>query len=221
MTLRLFILAATLFGGAAYLGRAERIEPVAIRESFHKFPMQIGSWRGERAADFDSKILTILGVDEYLNRIYRSDDKAPVGLYIGYYQSQRQGDSIHSPMNCLPGAGWLPVSKSQATIPVATSTKAVGEERQITVNRYVIQKGEHKQVVLYWYQSQGRVIASEYWSKVYMVLDAMRTNRTDASLVRVIVPTADLSAGAEAAAHRRAVEFVQRMFPLLGEYLPS
>jgi EpsI family protein len=85
----------------------------------------------------------------------------------------------------------------------------------------VIQKGEHKQVVLYWYQSQGRVVASEYASKVYMVLDAMRTNRTDASLVRVIVPTADLTPTAEGEAERSAVEFVQGMFPLLGQYLPG
>ena len=225
MTIRLVVLAATLFLGAGYLARAERIEPVAIRESFQRFPMQIGSWKGERAADFNSKILTILGVDEYLNRVYSREDTNPIGLYIGFYQSQRQGDAIHSPLNCLPGAGWRPVSDTEITLTVAASVAGaatpVVQSRSISVNRYIIQKGDQKQIVLYWYQSQGRVIASEYWSKVYMVVDAMRTNRTDAAMVRVIVPISGLSAEAEAAAERSGIDFVKTMFPLLSEYLPS
>ena len=220
MLIRLLLLGGTLLLGAGVLNRTEKIEPVAIRESFVRFPMTIGQWKGARAADFDSKILTILGVDEYLNRLYSTEATPPIGLYIGYYQSQRQGDAIHSPLNCLPGAGWEPVAKGELAIDV-TTTPGGAEKRSITVNRYVIQKGEQKQVVLYWYQSQGRVVASEYWSKFYMVADALRTNRTDAALVRVIMPVRDLSPQAEAEAEQRGVGFVQQMFPLLGEYLPS
>ena len=186
--------------------------------------MQIGSWKGERIADFNSKILTILGVDEYLNRVYSRQDASAVGLYIGFYQSQRQGDTIHSPLNCLPGAGWQPISDTEITFTVPTSVAdhtTVRQERSIRVNRYVIQKGEQKQIVLYWYQSHGRVIASEYWSKIYMVIDAVRTNRSDAALVRVIVPISGLSSEAESAAERSGVEFVKSMFPLLRDYLPS
>jgi EpsI family protein len=174
MLIRLLLLGGTLLLGAGAINRTEKIEPVAIRESFARFPMTIGQWKGERAADFDSKILTILGVDEYLNRLYSADGTIPLGLYIGYYQSQRQGDAIHSPLNCLPGAGWQPVSSGELAIDVTTAPGA-DSKRTITVNRYVIQKGEQKQVVLYWYQSQGRVVASEYWSKFYMVADAVRT----------------------------------------------
>ena len=93
---------------------------------------------------------------------------------------------MHSPLNCLPGAGWLPVRQDRTTIQVRTS----GTTRDIEVNNFVIEKGLDRQAVLYWYQSHGRVVASEYWGKVYTVLDAMRHNRTDGSLVRVVVPVA-------------------------------
>ena len=219
MILRLVVLSITLFAGAGYLARADQFEPVPARQSFAALPMQLGQWKGTRAENIEGRVLEVLGVDEYLNRIYEREPAQGVGLYIGYYQSQRQGDAIHSPLNCLPGAGWQPVSKSEIRFPVAKTTG--GSMEDISVNRYVIQKGTAKQVVLYWYQSHGRVVASEYRSKAYMVWDAIRTNRTDAALVRVIAPAPDLSAGAEAAAERTAVEFVQGLFPLLGGYLPS
>ena len=89
------------------------------------------------------------------------------------------------------------------------------------MNRYVIQKGIDRQLVLYWYQSHGRVVANEYWSKFYLIRDAVRLNRTDAALVRVIVPMpSNLEAG-ESKAEEQAIEFVRSMFPLLSTYLPS
>jgi EpsI family protein len=87
----------------------------------------------------------------------------------------------------------------------------------ITINRYLVQKGLDRQVVLYWYQSHGRVVASEYWGKIYLVLDAIRTNRTDGALVRLVSPVITTEAEAEA----RAIEFAQAVYPLLGRYLPS
>ena len=101
-----------------------------------------------------------------------------MSLYVGYYRSQREGDTMHSPMNCLPGAGWLPVSDDDVAIDVP------GRETPITVNRIVIRKGADRQVVVYWYQSHGRVIASEYWSKAYMIYDAVRRHRSDAGCGR-------------------------------------
>ena len=133
-------------------------------------------------------------MDEYLNLVYSKTADLPIGLYIGYYKSQREGDTMHSPLNCLPGAGWAPESQSYLTIPVSTSPGAAPQP--ITVNRYLIRKGADRQLVLYWYQSHGRVVASEYSSKIFMVLDAIRTNRTDGALVRVITPVLDEDAGA-------------------------
>jgi EpsI family protein len=85
----------------------------------------------------------------------------------------------------------------------------------------VIQKGLDRQVVLYWYQSHGRVVASEYWSKIYLVLDSIRLNRSDAALVRVIAPVDEARPNAEIDAERSAISFVQAMFPTLDAFLPS
>ena len=220
MTVRLFVLSATFVAATALIARATVSEPVPVRQSFASFPTMISGWQGHAGEPFDPKILAVLGVDEYVNLYFTKAAQPPIGLYVGYYQSQREGDTMHSPMNCLPGAGWEPESQGRLTIPVTTSRMAGGVEQPITVNRYVIRKGIDRQLVLYWYQSHGRVVASEYTSKVYMVLDAMRTNRTDAALVRVITPLPEDPAG-QAAAEARAVEFVKGMAPALADHLPS
>jgi EpsI family protein len=175
--------------------------------------MQIGNWQGQQAADIDSKTMAVLGVDDYINRIYYSPELFPASLYIGYYQSQREGDTIHSPLNCLPGAGWNPVKTGHIFIPANGGSA-------IEINRIIILKGMNKQVVLYWYQSHGRVVASEYWDKVYTVLDALRTNRTDAALVRVICPVAGADTEAEIFSEKRAVEFVKVLYPRLARFIP-
>jgi EpsI family protein len=210
-TARWSIVCVLMLATAAFLAQRSRAEPVPIREALDTCPVMIGDWRGQTAAPFDPRTLTVLGVDEYLNRVYRAPDGLPLGLYVGYYGSQRQGDTMHSPLNCLPGAGWTPVSfaRIDVAVPAASTT--------IHVNRYTVEKGLERQVVLYWYQSHGRVVASEYWGKIYLVLDAIRTNRTDGALVRVVAPVVSGEADAEA----RAVRFAQELYPLLGRYLPS
>jgi len=139
-----------------------------------------------------------------------------VGLFIGYYQSQRQGDTMHSPLNCMPGAGWEPTKRERVILEVPES----GGTRRIEVNRIVIEKNLDKQVVLYWYQSHGRVVASEYWGKIYTVVDAMRLNRTDAAMIRLISPVAPHEAGVAPAAERVAA-LATAMFPVLERYLPQ
>jgi EpsI family protein len=121
-------------------------------------------------------------------------------------------------MNCLPAAGWEPVVKDYIDVPVISS-EGVGQT--ISINRYVIEKGLSRSVVLYWYQSHGRVIANEYQSKILMVIDAVRLNRTDAALVRVVSPILGPGVEAEHAASQLAVDFVKTTFPLLEKYLPS
>jgi EpsI family protein len=212
MIRRIAILSVCLLLGAAYVAVASKTERVPPREPLSDFPFLVGDWRGQHAPDFDDEILSVLGVDEYVNRVYTKAGGAPVGLYIGYYQSQRQGDTIHSPMNCLPGSGWEPVSRSYIDIPIGS-----GSSPTINVNRYLIRKGLDEQVVLYWYQSHGRAIANEYRSKILMVYDAVRLNRTDAALVRVISP----KIGNESDSESRGIDFVRAIYPLLGKYIPS
>jgi EpsI family protein len=124
---------------------------------------------------------------------------------------------MHSPLNCLPGAGWIPTSKSALTIRALDGAQKA--PRDIVVNRVVIERGLDRQLVLYWYQTHGRVIASEYWGKIYTVVDALRYNRTDAAMIRVMTPLNDQSP--EQAAEARAVQFVQALFPQLSQYLPE
>ena len=104
---------------------------------------------------------------------------------MGYYGSQRQGDTIHSPLNCLPGAGWEPVSEGRLQI-VERRRRRPGHHDQ-SLRHSKRPRSERR---LYWYHGRGRVVASEYWSRALLIRDAMVTNRTNGSLVRVIVPVA-------------------------------
>jgi EpsI family protein len=199
-----------------FLANARKTELAVTRTPFASFPMEIQPWKAVNAPPLDEEILKVLGVDDYLSRIYYQPDGTHVGLYMGFYASQRQGDTIHSPLNCLPGAGWEPVSEGRLTIP-----NVDGNGRDITVNRYVVQKGLDRQMVLYWYQGHGRVVASEYTSKAYLIHDAIRLNRTDGSMVRVIAPIDTRAEGNTVNAERLAAEFVRTIFPLLPTYLPE
>jgi EpsI family protein len=215
MLARAIVVFVCLAGGAGAIARAQQSETVPIRTSFAGFPMQIGEWRGVQEPPFDPDVLRVLGVSDYLTRAYFRPDKAGVGLYIGYWESQREGDTIHSPLNCVPGSGWDPVSKTTIEVP-----NGIGDER-IAVNRYIVRKGLDSQVILYWYQSHGNVVASEYWSRLFLIRDSVRLNRSDGSIVRVIAPVLPNVENAEAVAERTAAEFVRAMFSLLPTYLPD
>jgi EpsI family protein len=214
---RSVVLFVMFLAAAGLVARQNRPEPAPLRSTFDRFPSQIQRWTGQALPPMDAKILAVLGVDDYLNRVYVLPDRAAVGLYVGYFKSQRQGDSIHSPLNCLPGAGWEPLSKSFVSIPVAAREGPAA----VDANRYVIQKGLDRTLVLYWYQSHGRTVASEYWSKLFLIRDAVRMNRTDAALVRIIAPIQPNAEDGEMRAERQATDFVKALFPLLPAYLPS
>jgi EpsI family protein len=214
---RSVVLFVTFLAATGLVALKNRPEPAPVRSRFDRFPTQIQRWTGQPLPPMDAKVLAVLGADDYVNRVYYSPDRAAVGLYVGFYNSQRQGDSIHSPLNCLPGAGWEPLSKASLRIPVSVREGPT----EIDSNRYVIQKGLDRQLVLYWYQSHGRTVASEYWSKFFLIRDAVRLNRTDAALVRVIALINPNAEDGEMSAERQASDFVKAMFPLLPEYLPS
>jgi EpsI family protein len=192
------------------------MEDVPMREPFTSFPHAVGEWRGHDTPRLSAEVERVLGADDYLSRRYETPEST-VGVFVAYYKSQRQGDSMHSPLNCLPGAGWQPIAKSYLPI---TVTDASGKTSDIEVNRYIIEKGLDQQVVLYWYQSHGRVIANEYRSKFFLVYDSARENRSDAALVRVTSARRRLNE-THAEAEARAVAFVKAVFPTLGKFLPS
>jgi len=208
-----FAAAALLILSAAIFLRAHSgAEILPTRTPLRWFPQQIGMWTGTDVA-IDPDSLKVLGAGDFLSRFYRAtDEQTPsLDLFIAYFPSQRTGDTIHSPKNCLPGAGWSPVQNSQITINVAGHSP-------FTANRYVIAKGDSRDFVLYWYWAHDRGVASEYWARYYLVKDSLRMNRSDGSLVRVVT---SLSPGETLeAAQNRILPFVTDIVPLLQNYIP-
>jgi EpsI family protein len=220
---RLAILAFCFVGAVGFLTQARQAEVTPARQPFSAFPLTIAAWAGRPAAAFDDRVMDALGVDEHVNRYYAQGGQI-AHLYIGYYETQTQGSTIHSPMNCLPGAGWQPITAGRMTVTVAPGGQTPSAPRALTVNHVAIQKGLDTQVVLYWYQSHGRAVASEYWSKFFLVVDSVRLHRTDAALVRIVVPSTAAPGredGGNEQATRTATDFLRAMYPVLDQFLPS
>jgi EpsI family protein len=171
VTRRVIVLLGLFLATWGFLARAAKAEPTPIREPLTALPLTIQDWRGRVEPEFEPKILAVLGVDDYTSRTYFRPASPPAGLYVGYYSSQRQGDTIHSPLNCLPGAGWIPVRQTRVVLPVRTAPD--GPDQTIEINDVIIEKGLDRQVVYYWYQSHQRVVASEYWGKIFTVVEGV------------------------------------------------
>jgi EpsI family protein len=216
---RLLVLSALFVVCWAALHAAGREGTLPPREALRTLPVEVAGWRSTSDAPLDPKVLAVLGADDYVNRVYSNRDGRQASLYVGYYTSQRQGDSIHSPLNCLPGAGWQPIRQTRLALPAPGSSSM--ERPAFVVNDVVVQKGEDRQLVLYWYQSQGRVIASEYSAKALLFIDAVRSGRTDAALVRIVTPVDRQDEDGDGDATRVALDFAGGLLSVLGRYLPE
>lgn len=177
-----------------------------------QLPTTIAGWNGIDM-QIDQHTLDVLGAGHFLSRIYTNENApAPIGLFIAYFPTQRTGSTIHSPKNCLPGAGWYFDSSTYAELPDAT-----GKLHQ--VGEYVITNGDVREFVIYWYLAHGRSVASEYKAKFYLVADAIRTDRTDGSLIRILTPI--VTGEATEVAKRRAEGFAQQLMPTLPRFIPN
>jgi EpsI family protein len=211
MIVRAVTLALIVLAGGAYATRAQGPDRAVARTPLAKFPCQLEGWRCLGDTPLDPRVVALLGFDDYVNRTYLADAAQPVGLYVAYYASQKQGESIHSPQNCLPGSGWQPVSAERTTIDAGGTT--------LPVNKYVVQKGINRQVVFYWYQGRGRVVANEYANKFWLMIDQARLRRSNGSLVRIVAPVPGTSDAALASASAAARHFAQDLYPRLSPYL--
>jgi EpsI family protein len=200
MNRRAVIAAIVLLIAAGARTQLHGIEPPA-GVSLQTVPLTLAEWKGTAGLPLDPAVTAILRADDYINRIYERPG-AVAGVYVGYHRSQRQGSAIHSPLNCLPGAGWRPVSIER---------RPLGARGRVT--QVVVSKGADRQLVLYWYQTATRVEGNEYWSKLHLVADAMLTRRSDAALVRIVVPIAPNQLGAVEAASRVAFDLAARLEP--------
>ena len=206
----LVLLAAT----ALFLHARNHNEVLPSRAPLASFPRQLGDWMSQDVTIPDDQ-REVLGAGDFLLRVYQKPIEARepyVDLFIAYFPSQRAGDTIHSPKNCLPGSGWSPVESGRITVSLP------GHE-PFPANRYVIAKGTDRQLVLYWYWAHDRAVASEYWAKFYLVADSMRTNRSDGSLVRVTTPLNNHES--VDAAQQRLLAFASDVVPLLNSYVPK
>lgn len=221
-----FVLALVMMGGTwAFLVSRSRPEPAVARKAFSEFPLELGAFAG-RDREMDERVLDLLKLTDYVMRVYvptsserpesgafegqTRQSAAPVWLYVGYYGSQRTGATYHSPKNCLPGGGW--VFKS-----IEPVRGVIPDDPGAEINRVVIEKGFDRQLILYWYQDRGRVVASEYAAKGYLVWDAMTRNRTDGALVRITTPVV----GGEEDAYQHALGFLRAAWEPLHPHLPG
>lgn len=194
-------------------------EVVPPRESFSSFPLGVGGWRCAAPQKMDRAVERNLGVTDYLLCTYAKNGSG-VGFYVGYHESQvrRQGGGggehvIHPPKHCLPGSGWSIIAFEKIPLEVEGLP-----ERPAQVNRVMIAKGEMRQLVYYWYQSRGRVIADDWKKIVSLFWDRAQRQRTDGSLVRFTIPVAP---GEEARAEREFRELAELLLPKLPDYVPE
>jgi EpsI family protein len=201
------ILAAGVFVNSwAYLGEAH-----VDRKALKDFPEQLGDWRKSKPDQIiDEPTMKVLRASDYLLRDFRRPDGQVGNFYVGYYATQRDGASYHSPLNCLPGSGWQLSNPDHVVI-------SLPDGRSFTANKYVIQNGNFKSLMIYWYQGRGRAVASEYWGKVYTVIDSVRLRRSDGAMVRVTVPLGD----SEAAALESARDLSAKAAAALSDFVPD
>jgi len=208
-----FLLAVALLAvTAGFLHARGRELTPSVREPLSAFPRSLGT---RTAIDYaiPKDVLDILGNGDFLLRVYPDKAGAPdVDLFIAYFASQRAGDTLHSPKNCLPGAGWFPVRSTVLQI------DAPGEA-PFPANEYLIAKEADRKLVLYWYQAHHRAVASEYWAKFYLVADAMRYNRSDGALIRLTTPVEHTES--LASARQRLLQFAGQVAPQLDRYIPQ
>lgn len=202
----LILMVGLLVNGWAYLGEAH-----VVRKELKDFPRQVGPW-SQTGVDtvFDEQTMQVLRASDYVLRDFRRSDGQLANFYVGYYKTQRDGASFHSPLNCLPGSGWVLSEPGNATVPLSNGGSFVA-------NKYVIQNGAQKSMMIYWYQGRGRTVASEYWGKIYTVIDSVRLRRSDAAMVRVTVPLN----GSEETALASAIDLSSRVADVLPEFVPN
>jgi EpsI family protein len=208
ISMRASVAAAVLVGGMIATHSFKPKEAGGLQRPLGEFPSAIGFSHSEDRP-FEQPVVLAIGADDYINRVYLGGT-LPIELYIGYYKDQRSGDRIHSPKNCLPGSGWEPVHSARVQIGSVNGVPVI-------VNGYLVAQGTKRDMVLYWYQSHGRIVASEYWAKFLLIVDGLKNRPTDGAMIRIWTTAAD----GEETAQARAVEFAHNVYRQVDGFLPK
>ncbi|MDP2105820.1 MAG: EpsI family protein [Desulfobulbaceae bacterium] len=198
------ILCGVLVAVIVYINFLGTVSPTLLPQPLSMFPKQIGGFSMVEAQTFSEAVQENAGMDDYIMWQYRDQEGYTLSLYIGYYQDQTEGSIIHSPKHCMPGSGWEPFQ--MGAVPFGSHT----------VNRMLLQKGAEKQLAYYWFHGRGRIVASEYLDRAYMVIDSVFRQRSDGSLVRIIGYGSDIDI-----AERKQREFMDDLLPVLDGFLPK
>jgi EpsI family protein len=212
-TVRFVVLLAVMLVAGFLVHRLDSIGDVKVqRRHLSEFPAQLGPWyQSGPDTRFPEDIEAVLRANEYVTRDYSLPNGLTANIYVGYYYTQRTGATYHSPLNCLPGAGWVLSDRTTITIKPADGRPA------FQANRYLIQNGSYQALLVYWYQGRGRAVASEYWDKVYMVLDSARRGRSDGAMVRIMLPV-DKAGGNEL---QSISDLAAHLAPALPSFVPD
>ncbi|HEX7551311.1 MAG TPA: EpsI family protein, partial [Candidatus Methylomirabilis sp.] len=188
-------------------------EKIPLARPLGQVPMTIGEWSGVRSA-MERDFLDTLKLSDYLLADYRNPQGKTVNAYVAYNESQRKGESSHSPDSCLPGSGWVFEDSGTVALPVRDA-----EGNPTVIRRAFIRKDGDRQLTYYWFPQRGRVLTNMFQLKAYAFWDALTRQRTDGALVRLITPVygAEQPRDAEARLQRFAQEFV----PVLAGFLPG
>lgn len=189
--------------------RVDTVKAIPLLKPLSEFPSKIDGFVQINSQTMDPTIIKVLGVSSYILRDYQDSSGFVINLYVGYYTEQKEGAMIHSPQHCLPGSGWLPIVDKVVYITLKNG-------RKIAVRKYILTKPGHKMVVFYWYQSRGRIIASDYKDRLYLIYDSIFRHRTDGSLVRVIAISNNIQE-----AEKKEIKFIRALEPILKKFLPS
>ena len=216
---RLFAPAFIMAAGCLLLFGVRRQHAAPLAEPLRTMPVAVAGSEG-RDRDMSAEERRATAVTDYVFRTFGPDSATAFSLYVGYYQKQATGRSIHSPRNCLPGVGWQTVESGEATVQV--------DGRLLTVNRYILANGPSQALVYYWYQGRGRVAHNEYTVKWDLLRDAVAHGRSEEALVRLVVPIRR-APGYTTAAWRRRVDAAEsvaqaaavEMIPRLDAALPK
>ena len=209
-----FVVAVILLSATLSLSHGvEFREKIPIKKSFEYFPINVGQWSGVHQS-MNQKIFDALDLDDYVTIDFHDKLGRTVNFYVAYYESQRKGESIHSPATCLPGTGWIFNQAGAVTIPLSTD-----DDGFMKVNRAFMQKGAYKQLSYYWFPQRGRILTNAYQLKIFAFWDALTRQRTDGALVRLITPVYEFEEPEDAEA--RLQGFAREIVPVLGEYIPD
>ncbi|HXG83359.1 MAG TPA: EpsI family protein [Pyrinomonadaceae bacterium] len=205
------LLAVLIIGGAFINWFQQRGEAEVYREPLSNIPAKLGEWRqkGDEIR-FDPQTESVLRTTDYTMREYFLPGGRIANLYVGYYASQRSGATYHSPQNCLPGAGWVMNQPNLIRIKTASG-------KSFTANKFVIENGVYKEILIYWYQGRGRAEASEYRDKINTVWDSVLRRRSDGSMVRVMTSVGN----SETEATNAAIDLAAQAADRLSDFVPE